>query len=240
MRSLLSPPTTRVLLLLPLVALLSGSLAADLRWRGEVVSRVTTPRKVVALTFDDGPSPSFTPAILRILAGWRQPATFFMVGSQVERYPAVARAVTAAGHAVGNHTGDHPRDLTALPAEQVRAELRRGSRALRSVLGTTTTLFRPPYGSINGSVERVAAEEGYRTLLWTVCADHHDAPTPAAMAQRVLRQLRPGAIVLFHDGDTPNRWKDVAALPLVLQPLLARGYRCVTVPELLRSGEAHP
>ncbi|NCO90617.1 MAG: hypothetical protein COZ06_25185 [Armatimonadetes bacterium CG_4_10_14_3_um_filter_66_18] len=104
--------------------------------------------------------------------------------------------------------------------------------------GKRTHLFRPPRGLIDATVFTIAAEQGYQTILWTVCADHHDAPTPEDMAQRVLQRLRPGAIILAHDGRSPARAKDVTATRLIIAELAERGYRFVTVPELLKIAAA--
>jgi len=189
--------------------------------------------KVVALTFDDGPHPVFTPKVLDILKRYQVRATFFLIGARVERYPDIARRIVAEGHEVGNHTYSHPKDLPKEGWEEVRAELERGARAIERVTGVRPKLFRPPFGYINYRLHTLAQLKGYMVVFWTVSADHHDAPTPKAMAERVFRLVHPGAIILMHDGRIPARWKDVAALPLIIEGLRQRGYRFVTVSELL-------
>jgi peptidoglycan/xylan/chitin deacetylase (PgdA/CDA1 family) len=104
--------------------------------------------------------------------------------------------------------------------------------------GRRAHLFRPPRGLVDGTVFTIAEEEGYTTILWTVCADHHDAPTPELMAERVLKHIRPGGIVLAHDGRVCTRWKDVKATPIIIRELKRQGYRFVTIPELLRLAPA--
>jgi peptidoglycan-N-acetylglucosamine deacetylase len=211
---------------------------AGMSWRHDVVYRVPTQEKVVALTFDDGPDPRFTPKILDILDKYYIKATFFMVGKQMDAYPDIVRDAFRRGHAIGNHTYTHPHDIELDTAAQTRNELERCERVIERLTGKRAHLFRPPRGMIDGSVFAAAEKEGYTTVLWTVCADHHDAPTPEKMAARVLAHSGPGAIVLAHDGTFCSRWMDVAATPMIIEELQARGYRFVTVPELLRRGNS--
>ncbi len=103
--------------------------------------------------------------------------------------------------------------------------------------GKRAHLFRPPRGMFDGSVISIAGEEGYKTILWSICADHHDAPTPEMMAQRVLKHVGPGSIILAHDGSFNSRWKDVVATGLIIEGLKKRGYKFATVPELLSMGD---
>jgi len=201
---------------------------------GGPIAEVPTQDKVVALTYDDGPHPEFTPAILDALDIYQVKATFFMIGERMEKYPEIVKEVVAKGHVIGNHTYSHPRDLESLASPNVIRELDDCEEVIERMTGKRTHLFRPPRGLLNGTVLTVAKEEGYQTILWTVSADHHDAPTPEAMAKRVLEHVKPGAIILAHDGTFASRINDVKATPLIIQELKRRGYRFVTVPELLR------
>jgi len=201
-----------------------------------VVTCVSTRQKVVALTFDDGPHPTFTPEILAALDKYGVKATFFMIGRRMEQYPQLVRQVLARGHAIGNHTYTHPHNIEADTPAQIIRELDMCEQVIERMTGRRASLFRPPLGLVNGTVAAIAQDEGYRTILWTVSADHHDAPTPKAMAERVLRRVRPGAIILAHDGTFRTRWKDAAAVPLIIQALRRQGYAFVTVPELLKIG----
>jgi len=141
-----------------------------------------------------------------------------------------------AGHAIGNHTFSHPENIEALNEVQIVRELDRCEALIESFTGERTYLFRPPRGLVDGRVYMIASEAGYRTVLWTVCADHHDAPTPQLMVQRVLKRIRPGGIILAHDGRFGIRWKDVQATPLIIDSLRKEGYHFVTVPELIAMG----
>lgn len=199
-----------------------------------VVCGVPTTEKVVALTFDDGPHPTFTPALLKLLDRYHVKATFFMVGKLIEKYPQVAKAVAKSGHAIANHTYSHPRNIEALPPWKIAQEIDKCEAAIERVTGQRPHLFRPPKGLVNGTVLTVASDKDYKTILWSVCADHHDAPTPELMAKRVLDRISPGGIVLAHDGSQAFRWKDVAATRIIIETLLKRGYRFVTIPELLQ------
>ena len=227
----------RILLELALLALvvllLARPVSREVRWRQSIVYRVPTHEKVVALTFDDGPHPQFTPKVLALLDKYGVKATFFMVGKHMEKYPEIVKEVFARGHVIANHTYTHPHDIEADTRSQVKRELERCERVIERLTGKRAHLFRPPRGLVDSTVFMVAEDEGYRTILWTVSADHHDAPTPKLMAQRVLDHIRPGGIILAHDGTFCTRWKDVAATPLIIEELRRQGYRFVTIPELL-------
>jgi peptidoglycan/xylan/chitin deacetylase (PgdA/CDA1 family) len=207
---------------------------------GSVVHSVACKDKVVALTFDDGPHPTFTPQVLDLLEAHHAKGTFFMIGQRMEKYPGIVRQVVTRGHVIGNHTFSHPGDIEALTEVQITNDLELCEGVIERMTGKRTHLFRPPRGLIDGTVFTIAAERGYQTILWTVCADHRKAPTPEDMAQRVLRRLRPGAIILVHDGRSPARAKDVTATRLIIEELAERGYRFVTVPELLQAAAAGP
>jgi peptidoglycan/xylan/chitin deacetylase (PgdA/CDA1 family) len=203
-------------------------------WRQSVVYWVPTDQKIVALTFDDGPNPEFTPEVLDILDKYHVKATFFMIGSEMEKYPEIVKEVVARGHVIGNHTYTHPHDIELDTEAQVIRELDQCEQVIERMTGRRTHLFRPPRGLVDSTVFTIAEEEGYRTILWTVSADHHDAPTPKLMAQRVLKHIRPGGIILAHDGRFCTRWKDVAATPMIIEELSKQGYQFLTIPELLR------
>jgi peptidoglycan/xylan/chitin deacetylase (PgdA/CDA1 family) len=203
-------------------------------WYQSIVYRVPTKEKVVALTYDDGPHPVYTRQILDILDKYHVKATFFMIGRLMDRYPDVVKDVLKRGDVIANHTYTHPSNIEADTSAQVIRELEQCEQVVERMTGKRAYFFRPPRGLIDSTVFSIARDEGYRTILWTVCADHHDAPTPELMAERVLRLNRPGGIILAHDGSFPSRWKDVAATPLIIERLQKQGYRFVTIPELLK------
>jgi peptidoglycan-N-acetylglucosamine deacetylase len=176
----------------------------------------------VALTFDDGPWPYSTEQILAILTRHQAPATFFVVGRQVQRYPELVRRELAAGMALGSHSYSHPQSFDRLPPARIRAEIARGRRTLRP-LGVHPVGFRPPGGAASPAVAAATQAFGDRTVLWSVDpADWQPGVTPRQLVQRVLAAARPGAIVLLHDGGG-NRSATVAALPAIIDGLRRLG-----------------
>jgi peptidoglycan/xylan/chitin deacetylase (PgdA/CDA1 family) len=206
------------------------------RRSGEVVDvRVQTkgrPRvpDAVALTFDDGPWPGDTEALLRVLRRERAHATFFMVGSLIADHPDVVRSVIEDGHVVANHSLTHPVDppFADLPGGRVEAEIAQTADALREA-GARPTLFRPPGGSTDDAVELEAWRQGERVVLWSV--DPHDwdaARTPKQIARDVLQRVRPGSIVLLHDGGGDGAGT-IAALPKIIKGIRKMGLDLVTI-----------
>lgn len=186
---------------------------------------------VVALTFDDGPWPRQTEAILKVLAERDVPATFFMLGSCVDRRPAVARAVAEAGHVVGNHTYWHIR-LDTAPPEIAEREIRGTNRAIRRATGMQTRWLRAPGGRLEGPASRYIASSGMASALWTIDpGDWRADITSAELADAVVSAARPGAIVLLHDGGG-DRSATIAALPSIIDRLRAAGYEFVTLDEM--------
>ncbi len=188
-------------------------------------------RKEIALSFDDGPHPRYTPMILDILAEYNVRATFFMIGENVTYYPAAARAVVEAGHEIGNHTFTH-RGVNRMDEAGVAAELEACERAIASVTNVPPRFLRPPEGSLGAAMRQVAGERDYRIVMWDL--DTRDwAHTPASsIAAHILRDVKPGDIILMHDfigHDSPTP----EALRIVIPALLDAGYRFVTVGELI-------
>lgn len=183
----------------------------------------------VALTFDDGPWPHTTQQMLTILSQRQAPATFFVVGRQVERYPELVRREVAAGMAIGSHSYRHPQPFDRLPVARIRDEITQGRRTLVP-LGIYPVGFRPPGGAASPAVTAAAQELGDRTVLWSVdSADWQPGVTSDQLVQRVLAAARPGAIVLLHDGGG-NRSATVAALPAIIDGLRRLGLTLTVVP----------
>jgi peptidoglycan/xylan/chitin deacetylase (PgdA/CDA1 family) len=183
----------------------------------------------VALTFDDGPWPHTTQQMLTILSQRQAPATFFVVGRQVERYPELVRREVAAGMALGSHSYSHPQPFDRLPVARIRDEITRGRRTLVP-LRIHPVGFRPPGGATSPAVTAAAQELGDHTVLWSVDpADWQPGVTSDQLVQRVLAAARPGAIVLLHDGGG-NRSATVAALPAIIDGLRRLGLTLTVVP----------
>lgn len=176
-----------------------------------------------ALTFDDGPHPQGTPAALDALAAHGARATFFLVGEQVLRNPALAAEIVAAGHTLGLHCHRH-RNLLRLAPWQVREDIARAAVAIEDATGVSPGLYRPPYGVLNATALRLAREHGRRTLLWSHWGlDWQARATPESIAARVTGGAGPGSVLLLHDADhysAPGSWRRTAlALPRVLDRL---------------------
>jgi len=184
-----------------------------------------------ALTFDDGPHPEGTPAVLEILRATETTATFFLVGEQVRRDPALAREIAAAGHTVGLHCDRH-RNLLRLTPRQMRADVDRAQATIEDATGVAIGLYRPPYGAISPPALRLAGKRGWRTLLWSHWGrDWEKRATPESIARRVTDGVGPGAVLLLHDADdysAPASWRrTAAALPRVLDACAERGLRAI-------------
>ncbi|MCL6471514.1 MAG: polysaccharide deacetylase family protein [Firmicutes bacterium] len=196
------------------------------------------PRKAVALTFDDGPDPRYTPKILAILEKNHIKATFFLIGSRVNMFPNLARQVASHGHLIGNHTYYHVK-LKGLTEDQIKEEIDWCEKTIYRVTGEKPQYFRPPKGYFNDETIQVASKAGYKVILWDIAVEHRRSHTPEREAERVLRKVRPGDIILAHDG-LLNREKTVKALPLIIEGLKKQGYDFVTLDELLKIRTSEP
>jgi peptidoglycan-N-acetylglucosamine deacetylase len=202
--------------------------------RGEVVWEVSTDQKVIALTFDDGPHPENTPRILDKLSKYHAKATFFVVGSRVEKFPEIAKREVLEGHELANHTYRHP-GMTRISSEGLREELDMAHESVQAVTGSDLKIFRPPGGVYNDTVVNTARAAGYVVVMWSWNQDTRDWSNPGVnrIVDRVLSNVHNGGIVLFHDsGGARNQ--TIAALERILPELEQRGYRFVTVSELLK------
>jgi peptidoglycan/xylan/chitin deacetylase (PgdA/CDA1 family) len=204
------------------------------------ISFVATREPVVALTFDDGPDPASTPCVLDVLEHFGVPATFFMIGRNVVEHRELATEVVRRGHEVANHSQDHLW-LDQQPRGVVQRQVDLGAQSLVRAGAPPNGLFRPPHGWTSGAVAGVLRREGSRSIFWSDCLEHHLAlGTPATAVAAMAARARPGSILLCHDGghlDGPHPQKidrsaTVAALPHLLEAVLAKHLRFVTVSEL--------
>jgi peptidoglycan-N-acetylglucosamine deacetylase len=221
-----------------LAASLSGAIFLSPQYmasigHGHLIKNINTSEKVVALTFDDGPYPVLTMETLKILDNHKIKATFFVIGNRAVRYPDLVKAIAARGHAIGNHTYTHPPDFRRLTGKELLYEIDKSENLISALTGIRPTIFRPPRGIINRKEIELLARNGYTTVLWSA-SPYHGAADPVLMAERVVDRIRPGGIILMHDGRIPIRWKDVKAAGLVIEMLQKKGWRFVTVPQLLR------
>lgn len=199
---------------------------------GIALYKVETKQKVFALTFDDGPDPTYTPQVLKILKQKNAPATFFMVGTMVRAWAPTGKKVVQDGHSIGGHSWTHP-----MKTHSPVMEIERTDAMIKEKLGVTPTMFRPPYGMLKNGLAREASKRNEDVILWS--ADSNDwnrHTTSAQIKAKVLNNLTPGGIALLHDGGG-NRTRTVAALPGIIDGIRNRGYKLVTVPELLNMGK---
>jgi peptidoglycan/xylan/chitin deacetylase (PgdA/CDA1 family) len=202
---------------------------------GPSVERGPRARRIY-LTFDDGPNDHATPVILDILAAERVPAGFFMVGKHARLFPSLARRVRAAGHDIGNHTEHHIKLHLRSPG-RVRAELETAHETIVGTTGGAPRAFRAPHGYRSPFLARVTRELGYTVFGWTFGVWDTARPGAEEIRRRVRVRLRPGAIVLLHDGDgydpEGDRMQTAAALPGIIADARASGYEFGALGELL-------
>jgi peptidoglycan/xylan/chitin deacetylase (PgdA/CDA1 family) len=196
----------------------------------------TSNEKAVALTFDDGPSPVYTPQIIALFKLYQAHGTFFVMGHRVEQYPGLVLRLIKAGHEVGNHSFSHPR-LTKTGQLSREQELERTCVAL-DLLGCphTSRCFRPPYSAYDDRLKAYLAHTHRRLVLWSIDSGDWRGLAAPAIIKNVLSRVRNGAIIIFHDSDEntqADRHPTVEALRTILPALKAAGYRMVTVSELL-------
>ncbi|MEU0217710.1 polysaccharide deacetylase family protein, partial [Streptomyces sp. NPDC006265] len=180
--------------------------------------------KCLALTFDDGPAAPETGTLLKYLAQYKARATFFVVGQNVAAHPDIVRAEMKSGHEIANHSWNHP-VLTNLTPTQIRSQLTRTNAAIKDATGKEPTLYRPPYGAIDGEVR---AATTLSPVLWDVDPEDWKFHDPATVAQTVISQAEKNDVVLIHDIHPTS----VAAVPEILRTLTARGYHFVTASHL--------
>lgn len=192
-------------------------------------SRGRTTLPYIAMTYDDGPHPQNTPRLLDMLRERNIKATFYVIGRSVNLYPHIVRRMVAEGHEIGNHTWTH-RKLTALSDASVRVEMNRTRDAIVSACGVQPRTMRPPYGALRQSQRQwIYKEYGYPTILWNVDPEDWKRPGLSVVTSRIVNSTRNGSIVLAHDLHKPT----VDAMPATLDGLLRRGFKFVTVSQLL-------
>lgn len=208
------------------------------RFFGTII-HVDTAEPLVALTFDDGPDPVITPALLELLGEHGARATFFMTGEHAAAYPDLVAAVRDGGHAIGNHSWDHP-SFPLIPGRERRSQIRRCAGVLPESDGS---LFRPPYGHQSAASRWDALLTGHEVVTWSVCVPDWEDHDGAWLADFALQRITPGSVVLMHDGmidfqgeACPAREATLDAVGRILTALHGH-YGFVTVPELMRRGK---
>lgn len=206
--------------------------------RRGTVYRVKTDQKKVALTFDDGPSPLWTPKILDELKKADIKATFFMIGHHVKKYPQVARRVAQEGHTLGNHGYAHSVLLYYTLAE-IEEEIKYTEHVIREITGQTTRIFRPPKAWLSGAIKRKIQSMGYDIVLWSLNSKDWVSFNHKRIVRYLAGKVRNGDILLFHDSgnivttEGGNRNQTVKAISLLARALKEKGFAFVSVEELM-------
>ena len=190
------------------------------------VWRIPTTQKKLFISFDDGPHPTITPMVLDMLAAYGAKASFFCIGDRVKRYPEIYQRILEEGHAVGNHSFHHLNGWKTNDADYL-------TNITEAALCIDSRLFRPPYGRIKGSQARAIVAKGFKTIMWTVLSGDYDAKlNPAQCANRVLKNIEPGFIFLFHDAEKAEK-NMLFALEKLLEASKLQGFRCEKINDKL-------
>ena len=226
-----------------IITALAGFAAAALLWVyfrppfGKNVVRLNTDERVVALTFDDGPHPPYTDRLLDVLAKHNVKATFFMIGDRIERHPETVYRAIAEGHQIGNHSYSHPL-LGFLPPKSVQREIERTDKLLRQIGVTGELVFRAPVLTRFLPVAWVLAKGNRTHISCNVWSWDWTTQNPDRITRTVLRKVKPGSIIVLHDGkaenEKANRWGTVEATDRIITALKRDGYRFVRLSEVNR------
>ncbi len=206
-------------------------------WEKEktLVKQVAIEEKVVALTFDDGPDPDNTPALLEVLARHQARATFFIIGSRAEKQSEIVKKAAVDGHEIGNHSYSHA-DFNHKSDQLILDEIRGCNTILQKITGHKPVLFRPPGGYLSYTLVDLVKKENMIITGWSWQQDSKDwrDGTPAdKIADHIIKNIRPGQIIILHDGDQ-NGLETVKAVDQVIEVLQKQGYQFITVSELLQ------
>lgn len=207
---------------------------------GQVFFESQTNKKIVALTFDDGPYSPYTEQILDVLKEYHVPATFFVVGQNVEKYPELVQRIVDEGHQLGNHTYHHV-DLLKSDRKTIEEEIDHTNRVIKAATGTVPHLVRPPHGFRDPVVMEIMATRGLKVVEWSIMSRDWTNPGVDVIVDRTLAKVKNGSIILLHDGDgiasKDSRVQSVEATRRIIQTLTAQGYQFVTVDEILAKTE---
>lgn len=214
--------------LLAAVLLVRGSASVRASWYLRMRCRARRAGRRVALTFDDGPDPQRTPAVLDLLARQGVRATFFVVGARAEAHPELVRRMVAEGHVVGNHSYTHSWRFPFRSLGRTMEELCRTGEVLHRITGRQPRLFRPPFGVTNPTIARAVRRLGLDPVGWSIRSLDTMGQSPERVAARILRRLHPGAVILLHDRCAGSE----RLVGLLVEGLRSRGLEPVTLPEL--------
>jgi peptidoglycan/xylan/chitin deacetylase (PgdA/CDA1 family) len=201
-----------------------------------------TGRKLIALSYDDGPDPKMTPKLLELLKSLNVPATFFLQGINVKHFPSLVRQELEDGFEIGNHTYDHPQ-LTKLSREKITSQLQTTNDLITSITQQKIELMRPPYGAQNSTVREICKDMGYKVINWDIDTNDWRGRSSEQIIETIMKGAHDGSIILMHDRFEKGKPTILEATQAVVPALRAKGYTFVTVGEMLKqarqqSGEA--
>ncbi len=204
------------------------------QWRlfGPFICRGNASKRCVALTFDDGPDPRSTPALLDLLRDERVPSAFFCIGRNISAHPELTARIVREGHLLANHTYSHSNTTNFFGLVRLTEEMTRTQSAARDAAGVTPTFFRPPMGLSNPRVFKAATAAELKVIGWTARGIDTQITNPERIVRRILRGVEPGAIILLHDGNIPAD-RLLATVKLLLAKLRERGYECMRLDHIL-------
>jgi peptidoglycan/xylan/chitin deacetylase (PgdA/CDA1 family) len=211
------------------------------KWKQEkiVITMVKTSQKAVSLTFDDGPDPDKTPAVLDSLKKHNAQATFFVVGNRVEKYPQIVNIIAEQGHEVANHSYSHSySEFSSNKPEIFKEEIDKTAALIEKITSQKPVLFRPPGGYLSDNLVDLVKNEHLLVAYWTWQQDSKDwkvGTSGAAIADHIIKNIQPGQIILLHDGAS-NGLETAKAVDILLDKLTKEGYRFVTMSELIKLG----
>jgi len=200
-----------------------------------VILKGPPSKNKVALTFDDGPDPRFTPKILDVLKQYDVKATFFLMGTRANTYSDIVKRLVKEGHIIGNHTFWHRNLVEQVNAGTLRRDVEQTEATLSEIIGYRTKLFRAPYGFLSNNLVEELRDLNYTVIVWSVDSlDWHENP-PIEIANEVLSNIHPGAIILMHDGGEwgDNRTNTIQSLYQIIPAIKEQGLEFVTIPELI-------
>lgn len=209
-------------------------------WKKErvLIDRVETDKKVVALTFDDGPDPQFTPPLLDVLKKHNARATFFVMGNKAETHPQILKRITIEGHEIGNHSYSHP-DFNKLKKEAQLEEINKTTAIIKKHSGQNVALLRPPGGYLSYDLIEMSRKQNLIIAYWTYQQDSKDwrnGTKPSTISGHIIKNIQPGQVIIMHDG-CPNGMATVNAVDTILTRLQKEGYTFVTMSELIKIGK---
>jgi peptidoglycan-N-acetylglucosamine deacetylase len=210
------------------------AIRANCGWFGPVVTRFRAREKAVWLTFDDGPHPEDTPQLLALLKKYNARATFFVIGRHVQKNPGLARAILRDGHSLANHSQNHPiLTFWSFPETPLAREIDQGNQTLREATGKTTRWFRAPAGMANLFLHFLLRDRGMKLIGWSARGFDGLFHDPDAMANRICKSIRPGTIILLHEGRRDRRARPINLIlaETVLTRLAAAGYAFIVPDE---------